>query len=106
MRILIVEDERSVARTLTDLLVRHGYSVESVHTGEDGLLAVESKSFDLMILDVMLPGIDGFEVCHRARSTGIWLPIILLTARGETRSKIAGLKEGADDYMTKPFDPE
>jgi two-component system OmpR family response regulator len=106
LRILLVEDEPGLVRTLRDLLARRGYSVEAKLSGEDGLAAAQSEAFDLMILDVMLPGIDGFEVCRRLRETDIRLPVILLTARGETHDKVKGFEGGADDYVTKPFDPE
>jgi two-component system alkaline phosphatase synthesis response regulator PhoP len=106
LKILLVEDEAGLVRTLSDLLVRRGYGVESAMTGEAGLEAAMAKPFDLIILDVMLPGIDGFEVCHKLRRSGLRIPIVMLTARGETIDKVAGFEGGADDYVTKPYDPE
>ncbi len=106
MKILLVEDEAGLVRTLSDLLARRGYQVESASSGEAGLKAAAATSFDLIILDVMLPGIDGFEVCRRLRRGGVRIPILMLTARGETFDKVMGFEGGADDYVTKPYDPE
>jgi len=106
MRILLVEDEPGLVRTLKDLLTGRGYRVESRLNGEDGLVTALSEAFDLMILDVMLPKMDGFEVCRKLRENDIRLPVIMLTARGETHDKVKGFEGGADDYVTKPFDPE
>jgi two-component system alkaline phosphatase synthesis response regulator PhoP len=106
LKILIVEDELLLIRTLSDLLAGRGYSVEASHTGEEGLRLISSAAFDLIILDLMLPGISGFEVCKQIRLRGIATPVLMLTARGQTQDKVAGLEGGADDYVTKPFDPE
>ena len=105
MRILLIEDETGLVRTLSDLLSRRGYSVVSRTNGEDGLSTALAEAFDLLILDVMLPGIDGFEVCRRLRRTDVRIPVLMLTARGESHDKVSGFDEGADDYVTKPFDP-
>jgi two-component system alkaline phosphatase synthesis response regulator PhoP len=106
LKILIVEDETLLVRTLSDLLINRGYTVESRNNGEDALRLLATASFDLVLLDVMLPGIDGFEVCRKLRQTGVLIPVLMLTARGQTRDKVTGLEGGADDYVTKPFDPE
>ena len=106
MKILLVEDEPALVRVLTDLLSRRGYEVVSRVTGEAGLEIAKAQEFDLIILDVMLPGIDGFEVCQKLRRLGIRVPILMLTARGETLDKVTGFEGGADDYVTKPYDPD
>jgi two-component system alkaline phosphatase synthesis response regulator PhoP len=103
-RILLVEDEPSLVLTLTDRLVSEGYQVETARTGEAGLSRALEGSFDLVLLDVMLPGRDGFEVCRELRSRGIQIPIVMLTARGQVVDRVVGLKLGADDYVTKPFE--
>jgi two-component system, OmpR family, alkaline phosphatase synthesis response regulator PhoP len=106
MRILLIEDEAGLVRTLKDLLARRGYTVESKTTGEEGLALAVDREFDLILLDVMLPGIDGFEVCRRIRRAKIRIPILMLTARGQISDKVLGFEGGADDYVTKPFDPD
>jgi two-component system alkaline phosphatase synthesis response regulator PhoP len=106
VKILIVEDESALVRTLTDLLVRRGYEVEACFNGEEGLKAAKSREWDLIILDVMLPKMDGFEVCRNLRKSGVRVPILMLTARGETFDKVTGFEGGADDYVTKPYDPD
>jgi two-component system alkaline phosphatase synthesis response regulator PhoP len=106
MRILLIEDEAGLVRTLKDLLARRGYAVEAKTTGEDGLALAMDQEFDLILLDVMLPGIDGFEVCRRIRRAKIRIPILMLTARGQISDKVLGFEGGADDYVTKPFDPD
>ena len=103
-RILLVEDELGLVMTLTDRLTSEGYAVEAVHDGEAGLAQATSKAFDLIILDVMLPGRGGFDVCRDLRQRGVGTPIIMLTARGQITDKVVGLKIGADDYVTKPFE--
>jgi two-component system alkaline phosphatase synthesis response regulator PhoP len=102
--ILIVEDDVALGIGLRDRLVREGFSVSVATDGKRGLELAMSAEFDLMILDVMLPGKSGFEICRDLRSRGRETLILLLTARGETIDKIFGLKLGADDYLTKPFD--
>jgi DNA-binding response OmpR family regulator len=106
LRILIIEDETALVRTLTDLLIRRGYEVEACYNGEDGLETAASRECDLIILDVMLPKMDGIEVCRNLRKSGIRIPILMLTARGETFDKVTGFEGGADDYVTKPYDPD
>jgi two-component system alkaline phosphatase synthesis response regulator PhoP len=103
-RILLVEDELGLVMTLSDRLTSEGYAVEAVHDGETGLARATSELFDLIILDVMLPGRGGFDVCRDLRQRGLRTPIIILTARGQITDKVVGLKIGADDYVTKPFE--
>lgn len=102
-KILIVEDEPAMQLGLKDNLELEGYVVQTANDGEEGLAKIKSNEFDLVLLDVMLPKLSGFDVCKNARSAGITTPIILLTARGEEIDKILGLEFGADDYITKPF---
>jgi two-component system alkaline phosphatase synthesis response regulator PhoP len=104
-RILIVEDEPDIALGLSQDLKMEGYEVEVAETGEHGLDRVREKPFDLILLDVMLPGKDGFAVCRELRRSGLRTPIILLTARSHEAEKVMGLELGADDYVTKPFSP-
>jgi len=101
--ILIVEDEPAMQLGLRDNLELESYTVEVAGDGEAGLQKIKSKQYDLILLDVMLPKLSGFDVCKAARSAGITTPIILLTARGEEMDKVLGLEFGADDYITKPF---
>ena len=103
-RILLVEDEPGLVLTLGDRLEAEGYAVETAADGERGLELATSEPFDLVILDVMLPKRDGFEVCRAIRRASVEAPILMLTARGEVLDKVLGLKLGADDYLTKPFD--
>ena len=103
-RILLVEDEPGLVLTLTDRLSSEGYDVESVLDGESGLQQAMSGGFDLMILDVMLPRKSGFDVCQDLRREGVNIPILMLTARTQVVEKVLGLRLGADDYLTKPFD--
>ncbi len=102
-KLLIIEDEPSMQLGLKDNMELEGYLVETASDGEEGLLKIKTNSFDLVLLDVMLPKLSGFDVCKAARSAGINTPIVLLTARGEEIDKILGLEFGADDYITKPF---
>jgi two-component system alkaline phosphatase synthesis response regulator PhoP len=103
-RILLIEDESGLVMTLTDRLASEGYVVEAASDGEAGLERATNEAFDLIILDVMLPGRGGFEVCRDLRQRGVKTPIIMLTARGQLTDKVVGLKIGADDYVTKPFE--
>lgn len=103
-RILLVEDEEGMIMTLTDRLASEGYSVQSAADGNAGFEKATSEPFDLILLDVMLPGKGGFDVCRDLRQTGVETPILMLTARGELIDKVVGLKLGADDYLTKPFE--
>lgn len=102
-RILVIEDEPEMQRGLRDNLEFEGYDVEVIGDGKKGLDALVSKKFDLVLLDVMLPGMSGFDVCKNARAQGVTIPIIMLTAKGEEVDKVLGLEFGADDYITKPF---
>ena len=106
MRILIVEDEVRLAATLRDLLELHGYTADMCHDGEAGLDNALSGIYDLVILDVMLPKMDGFAVLRRLRGSGAGVPVLMLTARSEVEDRVAGLDSGADYYLTKPFDPK
>ena len=102
-KILLVEDEQSMAEGIRDALEYHGFEVNNVRDAEKGEQLLDEKEFDLIILDVMLPGKDGFEMCLGIRKRGIKIPIIMLTARIEEVDKVAGFEAGADDYVTKPF---
>jgi two-component system alkaline phosphatase synthesis response regulator PhoP len=103
-RILLVEDEPGLVLTLTDRLKGEGYDVESVRDGAAGLARASEGGFDLVLLDVMLPGMSGFDVCQTLRQRGIDTPIVMLTARGQLVDRVVGLKIGADDYIPKPFE--
>jgi two-component system alkaline phosphatase synthesis response regulator PhoP len=103
--ILLAEDEPGLRRTLTDLLENRGYAVTSAPDGAEAERLVQKTPFDLIILDVMLPSRNGFEVCRTVRKLGIQSPILMLTARSELNNKVQGFKAGADDYLTKPFEP-
>lgn len=103
MRILIVEDEKQLSEALGAILEKHNYIVDRVFNGEDGLDYILSNIYDLVILDIMLPLMNGLDVLKKARKEGIECPIILLTAKGEVSDKVAGLDCGADDYLPKPF---
>ena len=102
-RILLVEDEPGLVLTLTDRLQSEGYAVESRGDGDGGLAEALDASYDLVILDVMLPKKSGFDVCRKLRQSGAGVPILMLTARSEVVDKVVGLQLGADDYVTKPF---
>jgi two-component system alkaline phosphatase synthesis response regulator PhoP len=104
-RILLVEDEPGLVLTLTDLLVAEGYTVESATDGPAGLARASKEAFDLVVLDVMLPGLNGFEVCRELRQQGKDLAILMLTAKTQLTDRVVGLKLGADDYLAKPFEP-
>ncbi len=104
MNILLVEDEPGLIVTLTDRLVSEGYEVTSASDGISGLETAASGNFDLILLDVMLPKKNGYDVARDLRQRGISTPILMLTAKGETIDKVLGLKLGADDYLTKPFE--
>lgn len=103
-RLLLVEDEPGLVLTLSDRLAREGYQVETSSDGESGLERAASEAFDLLLLDVMLPRLNGFDVLKELRKRGVETPIIMLTARGQIVDKVVGLKLGADDYVTKPFE--
>lgn len=103
MKVLLVEDEKRMAQALCEILRIEKYEVDYYADGTDGLCAIESGIYDIAILDVMLPGIDGFEIVRKARKKGVRTPILLLTAKAELDDKVNGLDSGADDYLTKPF---
>ncbi|HEY7891845.1 MAG TPA: response regulator transcription factor [Solirubrobacteraceae bacterium] len=103
MRVLIVEDQAKMAALLRSGFQKHGVVADVTSRGEDALWMAGSTRFDVLILDVMLPGIDGFETCRRLRADGVGSPILMLTARDGIGDRVAGLNEGADDYLTKPF---
>ncbi len=104
MKILLVEDEAGLIITLTDRLQSENFEVQTATDGETGFALALSENFDLIILDVMLPKKNGLDVCRDLRQKGITTPILMLTAKGETIDKVLGLKLGADDYLTKPFE--
>ena len=103
-RLLLVEDEPGLVLTLTDRLTREDYAVETSADGESALERASSEGFDLVLLDVMLPRMNGFDVLRELRRRGVETPVIMLTARGQVVDKVVGLKLGADDYVTKPFE--
>jgi two-component system, OmpR family, alkaline phosphatase synthesis response regulator PhoP len=105
-RILLIEDEPGVVLVVSDLLRSEGHIVETARDGVTGLRLATEESFNLLILDVMLPGANGFEICQAARDRGFDGAILMLTARGQVRDRVKGLSTGADDYLVKPFDPE
>jgi two-component system alkaline phosphatase synthesis response regulator PhoP len=104
-RLLLVEDEPGLIVTLSDLLQSEGYQVETATNGETGLNRALKERFDLIVLDVMLPKKDGFQVCREIRQRGIDVAILMLTAKTQVVDRVVGLKLGADDYLAKPFDP-
>jgi two-component system, OmpR family, alkaline phosphatase synthesis response regulator PhoP len=103
-RILLVEDEEDLRMTLSDRLKAEGYALETAADGEQGLRKAMEGAFNLIVLDVMLPKKNGFDVCRDLRKAGVTTPILMLTARGQLVDKVLGLKIGADDYLTKPFE--
>ena len=103
MRILVVEDEAKVARALQEGLEREEYTVVVARTGEDGFYLVNAEAFDLVILDLMLPGRDGLEILATIRKRGLVTPVLILTARDAVENRVQGLDQGADDYLVKPF---
>ena len=104
-RILIIEDEESILIALEDNLRLEGYEVSSAKDGTQGLARALERAPDLVILDIMLPGMNGFEVCRKLRQAGVATPVLMLTAKSQEADKVLGLELGADDYMTKPFSP-
>lgn len=103
MRILLAEDEKRMAAALTELLKQEKYDVDHVSDGASALAALESGVYDMAVLDVMMPEMNGFEVARRARNSGVKTPILMLTAKSQLDDKVEGLDSGADDYLTKPF---
>jgi two-component system OmpR family response regulator len=104
MRVLVVEDEEKLAGLLGKWLREEGVVADTIRRGEDAIWMAGATAYDVIVLDLMLPGIDGFETCRRLRTTGVDAPILMLTARDTVEFRIAGLDVGADDYLTKPFD--
>ena len=103
MRVLIVEDELKMASLVRRGLTEEGHAADIAGTGDDALWMAEAHPYDAIVLDVMLPGLNGFETCRRLRQAGIWVPVLMLTARDAVDDRVAGLDAGADDYLTKPF---
>src|SRR5580700_10693074 len=103
MHILVVEDEQKMAKALQDGLEADDYTVHVAHTGEEGFYLVQARPFDLVIMDVMLPGHDGLEILATLRRRGIRTPVLLLTSRDAVEDRVRGLNLGADDYLVKPF---
>jgi two-component system OmpR family response regulator len=104
MRVLIVEDKVKMAGLLRRALASEGFVADVAARGEDALWMAGSTPYDAIVLDVMLPGIDGFETCRRLRADDVWTPVLMLTARGALEDRVAGLDGGADDYLVKPFE--
>jgi two-component system, OmpR family, alkaline phosphatase synthesis response regulator PhoP len=103
-RVLLIEDEPGLRLTLSDRLMNDGYAVDTAADGEAGLSHASTGAYDLIVLDVMLPRMNGFDVCREVRQRGVTTPILMLTARGQVVDRVVGLKLGADDYLTKPFE--
>ena len=103
MRVLIVEDELRMASLIRRGLLEEGLAADVAATGEDALWMAEAHDYDAIVLDVMLPGIDGFQTCRRLRAAGVWAPVLMLTARDAVEDRVSGLDTGADDYLVKPF---
>ena len=103
MRVLIVEDDLRMASLVRRGLANEGLAADVAPNGEDALWMAQAHDYDAIVLDVMLPGLDGFETCRRLRGAGVWVPVLMLTARDSVEDRVAGLDSGADDYMVKPF---
>ncbi|MFE9201327.1 response regulator transcription factor [Micromonospora sp. NPDC007230] len=103
MRVLVVEDETALAEVIRAGLVEEGLAVDVQHTGPDGLWAASENTYDVVVLDIMLPGLSGYEVCRQLRSRGVWTPVLMLTAKEGEYDQADALDLGADDYLTKPF---
>jgi two-component system OmpR family response regulator len=103
MRVLIVEDELRMASLIRRGLVHEGLAADIAGNGEDAIWMAQAHQYDAIVLDVMLPGVDGFETCRRLRGDGVWAPVLMLTARDAVEDRVAGLDSGADDYLVKPF---
>jgi two-component system OmpR family response regulator len=103
VRVLVVEDELRMASLIRRGLVGEGIAADAVASGEDALWRAQAHDYDAIVLDVMLPGLNGFETCRRLRAEGVWAPVLMLTARDSVNDRVAGLDSGADDYLIKPF---
>jgi two-component system OmpR family response regulator len=103
MHVLVVEDEVKMAALIRRGLTEQGLTADVAPTGEEALMMAGAATYDAIVLDVILPGIDGFDTCRRLRQDGVWAPVLMLTARGAVEDRVAGLDGGADDYLTKPF---
>src|SRR5262245_53296843 len=103
MRILVVEDELKMAAVLHRGLAEEGHVVDVARSGDDGVWMAQATDYDAIVLDLMLPGLDGVEVCRRWRENGVWSPVLMLTARDTIEDRVSGLDAGADDYLSKPF---
>jgi two-component system OmpR family response regulator len=103
VRVLIVEDELRMAGLIRRGLLNEGLAADVAGTGEDALWMAQAHAYDAIVLDVMLPGLNGFDTCRRLRSSGVWAPVLMLTARDSVEDRVAGLDTGADDYLVKPF---
>jgi two-component system OmpR family response regulator len=103
MRVLVVEDEPKMAALVRRGLVEEGHAADVASQGEDAVWMAEAHPYDAIVLDVMLPGMSGFDTCRMLRSAGVWAPVLMLTARDAVEDRVAGLDAGADDYLTKPF---
>jgi two-component system OmpR family response regulator len=106
VRVLIVEDDRKLARLVSRGLLEEGMVADVVHRGDEAVIPARVNDYDVIVLDVMLPGADGFEVCRRLRAERIWSPVLMLTARDAVEDRVRGLDGGADDYLVKPFSLE
>jgi two-component system OmpR family response regulator len=103
VRALVVEDEVKMATLVRRGLVEEGYAADVARTGQDALWMAQATPYDAIVLDVMLPDLDGFELCRELRENGVWTPVLMLTARDSVEDRVAGLDSGADDYLAKPF---
>ncbi|HET7734586.1 MAG TPA: response regulator transcription factor [Nocardioidaceae bacterium] len=103
MRVLMVEDETRLAQTVSRGLVAEGFVVDVVHDGQEGLVAAETSEYDVIILDIMLPSLNGYDVCRSIREAGVWTPVLMLTAKDGEYDQVDAFDLGADDYLTKPF---
>jgi two-component system OmpR family response regulator len=103
VRVLVVEDEKKLGELLGRGLREEGYAADVADRGEAALWMAQAVDYDAIVLDVMLPGVDGFDVCRRLRKDGVWTPVLMLTARDAIEDRVSGLDTGADDYLTKPF---
>lgn len=103
MRVLMVEDEVKLAETVRRGLAAEGFVVDVVHNGTDGLFAAQTRDYDVVVLDIMLPGMNGYDVCRQLRAGGVWTPVLMLTAKDGEYDQVDAFDLGADDYLTKPF---